>query len=131
MNKKGSDNFQTPPIALNCLLKFIPKNFVVWECACGKGNLAKNLREREFTVVDSDILDGRDFLTWQPDKFDCIITNPPYSIKQHFLERCYNLGKPFALLLPLAALETQKRQNEWKKGLQLIILDKVLMVLML
>jgi len=57
-------------------------------------------------------------------KFDCIVTNPPFSIKGMFIERCYQLGKPFALLMPLTALEGEKRQQFWRKGLQLIIPNK-------
>ncbi|GAI19973.1 unnamed protein product, partial [marine sediment metagenome] len=55
----------------------------------------------------------------------CIITNPPYSIKQKFLERCYQLHKPFALLLPLTTFETAKRQALFRKyGMQVIFFDK-------
>jgi len=56
---------------------------------------------------------------------DCIITNPPFKFKQQFLEKCYELGKPFALLLPLTTFETKKRQNLFKKhGLEVIFFDK-------
>ena len=56
--------------------------------------------------------------------FDCIVTNPPFSLKDRFLERCYDLGKPFALLLPLTALEGKDRQSFYKKyGIQLIVPD--------
>jgi len=55
---------------------------------------------------------------------DCIITNPPFSKKNEFIERCYELKRPFALLLPFAALETGRRQKQWRKGLQLIIINK-------
>lgn len=45
--------------------------------------------------------------------------------KEKFLERCYELGKPFALLMPLTALESKKRQTLFRKhGIQLIIPDK-------
>jgi hypothetical protein len=67
----------------------------------------------------------KDFLTYSPFSFDCIITNPPFSIKEKFIERCYQLGKPFALLLPLTSLESEKRQRLFRQyGLQLIIPNK-------
>ena len=57
--------------------------------------------------------------------YDCIVTNPPYSLKEEFLKRCYELGKPFALLMPLTALESEKRQKLYRKyGIQLIIPNK-------
>ena len=124
--QQGSPNdFQTPPMALNPLLPFINKEWTVWECAEGKGNLAREITSRGFKVVGSDILSGKDFLSWKPEEFDCIITNPPFSLKQKFLERCYELGKPFALLLPLTTFETKKRQELFKKhGVQVIFFDK-------
>ena len=76
-------------------------------------------------MVGTDILSGQDFLHWNPEKFDVIITNPPFSLKQQFLERCYNLGKPFALLLPLTTFETGKRQRLFKEnGVEIIFFDR-------
>lgn len=54
-----------------------------------------------------------------------IITNPPYSLKNEFLERCYEYNKSFMLLLPLTALEGKQRNELYKKyGIELIVLDK-------
>jgi len=131
--RQGSPNdFQTPPEALRPLIPYLKKEWCIWECACGKGNLVKELVDKGFNVVGSDLYVDygnepfRDFLTDTPSKvFDCIITNPPFFIKQKFLERCYELGKPFALLLPLTTFETRKRQELFKKyGLEVIFFDK-------
>ena len=124
--KQGSPNdFQTPPEALQPLFPYLKKEWTIWECAAGNGNLVNHLRENGYNVIGTDILDGHDFLTWKPEKFDCIITNPPYSLKEKFLERCYELQKPFALLLPLTTFETQKRQNLFKKyGVEVIFFPK-------
>jgi len=120
-----ANDFQTPPEALYPLYPYLKKDWTIWECSCGKGNLQDELLARDFNVVGTDILTGQDFLTYQPEKFDCIITNPPFSLKQKFLERCYKLGKPFALLLPLTTFETAKRQELFKKyGLEVIFFDK-------
>jgi len=120
-----ADDFQTPPSALWPLLPYLKSDWIIWEAAAGKGNLAQALHERGWAVVASDILAGQDFLAWQPIAWDCIITNPPYSLKQQFLERCYSLGKPFALLLPLTAFETARRQSLFRRyGLEVIFLDK-------
>jgi hypothetical protein len=46
-------------------------------------------------------------------------------LKDEFLARCYGLGIPFALLLPLTALEGIKRQSLYRKhGLELILLPR-------
>lgn len=121
----NSNDFQTPPEALTPLLSYFKKDWTIWECACGKGNLKNRLTELGFNTIGTDILTGQDFLNYQPEKFDCIITNPPFSIKQKFLERCYQLRRPFALLLPLTTFETAKRQNLFKQyGLEVIFFDK-------
>ena len=86
-----ANDFQTPIIALKPLLSFLPRR--IWECACGKGNLVDALLFRGFEVLASDIQGGHDFLDWTPplNSFDCIVTNPPYSLKDKFLQRCYLL----------------------------------------
>jgi len=38
-----SDEFQTPKYALDPLLPFLKKDWIIWECAWGKGSLAKHL----------------------------------------------------------------------------------------
>mgnify|MGYP001598549871 CR=1 FL=1 len=116
------DNFQTPKCAIDILIPFIKKEWDIWEPAWGKGNLFNFLKEEGYNIIGSDV--EFDFLTGYKE-CDCIITNPPYSIKDKFISRCYELKKPFALLMPLTALEGQKRQYCYKKyGLQLIIPNK-------
>ncbi|MEM3264787.1 MAG: class I SAM-dependent methyltransferase [Thermoplasmata archaeon] len=125
--KKGSpDNFQTPAIAILPLIPYLKREWTIWECAQGKGNLTKALEKEGFRVIGSDIIDGVDFLKSNVNYvFDCIITNPPYSLKDEFLERAYEIGKPFALLMPLTALEGKKRQGLYKRyGLQLMLLNR-------
>jgi hypothetical protein len=119
------DDFQTPPQALAPLMPFLRRNWTIWECAEGRGNLSTHLRAAGHKVVGSDILDGRDFLTWEPPYFDCIITNPPYSLKTRFLERAYSLGTRFAFLVPLTTFEGRERQAMFKKhGIEVILFDK-------
>ena len=125
--RKGSpDDFQTPPEALYPLLPYIPKSWTIWEPACGEGLMAQTLREKGYNVIATDILTGHDFLRWQPSEhYDIIITNPPYALKNEFLERAYQLNKPFAFLLPLTTLETERRQRLFQtNGIQLLLLPK-------
>lgn len=138
-------DFQTPESAIYPLLPYLKTSYIVWECAEGKCNISNFLFKKGFHVIGSELNSNtdkehemftnndvtynryfnKDFLTWQPEKFDCIITNPPYNIKQKFLERCYELGKPFALLLPLTTFETQKRQKLFREyGVEVIFLPE-------
>ena len=41
------------------------------------------------------------------------------------IQKLYELNKPFAMLMPLvSSLETKKRQECYKKGLEIFIFDK-------
>jgi hypothetical protein len=115
-----SDEFGTPKEAIIPLLPYIKKEWVIWECAWGKGSLAKHFYDEGFNVIGDD----RDFIKdeYIESPYDIIITNPPYSLKEEFLTRCYELKKPFALLMPLTALEGIKRGKLFREfGIQLII----------
>lgn len=118
-----SDEMQTPKEAINPLLPYLKKNWIIWECAWGKGSLAKHLEKKGFKVIGSNV---KDFLKEKvTEHFDCLITNPPYSMKEEFLETCYKYEKPFALLMPLTALEGKKRGKLYREnGIQLIIPNK-------
>lgn len=138
--RSGSpDNFQTPASALMPLLPYLRLEWHIWEPAAGKGTLVGGLCMAGRRVTGTDILPdeqvgigvigGMDFLT---DAFgpavspvDAIVTNPPFSLKDEFLARCYELNLPFALLLPFTALEGQFRQALYRKhGLEIIFLPR-------
>ena len=83
------------------------------------------LREKGYTVVTSHIQDGFNFFDYEPQHYDLIITNPPYSLKDSFLERAFSLGKPFMMLLPITTLEGKKRSELFREnGVQVLIPNK-------
>jgi hypothetical protein len=103
-----TDEVYTPEYALKPLLPYLKKEWLIWENAWGKGHLAKHLQKKGFKVSSKE--------------GDIIVTNPPYSKKEDFLKGAYELGKPFAYLMPLTALEGIKRGEMYDKfGIQLII----------
>jgi hypothetical protein len=124
--KSGSpDDFYTPDEAIAPLLPYLKKEWNIWECASGTGNIVNYLMGGGFNVFGTDIKTGEDFITSSRDDFDCIVTNPPYSLKDKWLEKCFYLKRPFALLLPLTALEGKKRQELYRKfGIQVILFNK-------
>lgn len=81
------------------------KDKIIW-CPFDKewSSFVKVLKENGFKVVYSHIDENKDFFTYEPKEWDIIISNPPYKDKRKFIERCLNLGKPFALLLPTTIL---------------------------
>ena len=103
----GGDEQYTPRYGVEVLLPHIQhlKEKIIW-CPFDKedSQFVKVLSESGFTVVYSHIDDGKDFLSYEPERWDCLISNPPYKNKRKYWERCLNLKKPFALLLPLNIL---------------------------
>ena len=123
-----NDLLYTPEFAVKPLLKYLPEEkLTVWECCDGGGSaITKRLREAGYKVISTDIQTGFDFLKDKPDfEFDMIITNPPFSLKNQFLKKCYEYQKPFALLLPITALEGVERNKLFARyGISVIVLDR-------
>lgn len=120
---KSDDRYGTPPRALDILIPHLDKEWSIWECACGTGSIVNYLSKKSFNIFGTDV--DHDFILGKPLECNCIVTNPPYSLKNHFIRRCYEIGKPFALLMPLTALESEERQKYYRKhGVQLIIPNK-------
>ena len=119
------DCCQTPGYALTPLLPYLPATWRIWECASGEGHLANALRSYDYAVTESDVLGGLDFFSYVPAAWDCIVTNPPYSIKYRWLARCYALGKPFALLMPVETLGSGKAQAMFREyGVEVLLLNR-------
>jgi len=104
------DFCQTPPYALAPLLPYLSASMTIWESAAGEGLLAHTLRDYGCNVVESDILTDQNFFEYEPPYWDVLVTNPPFSIKYDWLARCYELGHPFALLMPVEVLGAAKAQ---------------------
>lgn len=122
---KVADLCQTPAYALEPLYPYIKPNWVIWESACGECSLVNALRSGGYQVFASDIFNGQNFFEYQPSHFDMILTNPPFSVKVEWLVRCYELGKPFALLLPVEVLGVYSVQRLFKKfGIEILLLNR-------
>ena len=106
------DFFKTPRYATEMIIPFIPYDIdIVWECAAGEGHISKVLKECGFTVFSSDIhtlypdtilynfINDEILPSHITDK-TIIITNPAFSIKRKFYQKCIKLGLSFALLIP-------------------------------
>lgn len=122
-NNSQSDECYTPNSALVPLLNILKKDIVYYDCTSGQSNNIVNfLNQNGFTCKGSN---GRDFLTDTFDEYDCIITNPPYSKKDQFIKKCYEINKPFALLLPVSSLQGIYRGSVFQKyGIEILVLNK-------
>lgn len=122
------DDFQTLNAITEAarLAPFIPKHWKIWECAAGKGYLEAAIRELGYDVTGTDIKTGTDFRTPlcpQPaGGVDMLWSNPPYKDKEGWLQRCFDIGKPFAMLMPITTLGEQKRVAMYKRyGIQVAL----------
>lgn len=123
-----SDIFQTPDWPIDTILRYVPKHWKIWEPAAGQGNIITRVRALGYHAEGTDILHGFDFLSplFRPEfDYDIHLTNPPYSLKDKWLARCYEIGKPFALLLPITALGEGARFKLYRRNsIQLVMLPR-------
>ena len=67
------------------------------------------LKENGFQIVRSHLNDDKDFFSYQPEQFDLIVSNPPFSKKRDIFKRIiYELDKPFILLMNMMAINYQE-----------------------
>ena len=137
---KVADEWATPSILINMLipylemweLDFIDKNGrkpVIWlPFDTEESKYYTILKEKQFEVVRSHLNDDKDFFTYQPNQFDIIVSNPPFSKKLEIMERiAFDLKKPFVLLMNMMAINYQNISNFFQfvnTKIQFIIPDK-------
>lgn len=115
----------TPYYAVDPIMKYIPKDKTVWTpFDLDWSSFYQSFRGGGYKVVRSHIDEGQDFFTYEPEDYDVIISNPPFSLKDKVLKRLYELDKPFAILLPLNSLQGKSRYKYFKQGIQLLSFDQ-------
>lgn len=124
---KASDEVYTPAYAVKPIIKYIGQaNFrTVW-CPFDteQSEYVKLLRLAGYNVIASHIENGENFFFYEPEEaYDCIVSNPPFSIKDDVLKRLAELDKPFAMLLPVPVIQGQKR-FDYMKDCQILTFDK-------
>jgi len=118
-----NDYYATEPKATEWLLRLEKFDGPILEPACGEGHISKVLKKHGYKVVSRDLVDRgygevADFLKgkekWQGD----IVTNPPYSHAQEFVEKALEMvedGCKVAMFLKVLFLEGKKRKILYKK----------------
>jgi hypothetical protein len=122
----SSDEVFTPFYAVEPLMKYIPKDKVIWMPFDEEWSAYYQLfTENGYKCIRSSIREGQDFFTYEPaEHYDIIISNPPFSKKDKVLKRLNELNKPFAILLPANSLQGKARyQNCFKNGIQYLGFD--------
>jgi hypothetical protein len=96
--RQANDAYETPLWVTDALVPHIRALALhVWEPAAGSGQMVDALSKAGFKVAATDILTGVDFLkrgALPSDATQAVISNPPYSDAQAFIERALVLTKP-------------------------------------
>lgn len=94
-----NDECLTPDWVVKAIMKYIPRK-KIW-CPFDKEDSAfvRVLRSDGFDVEHSHICDGKDFYEYEPDGWDVIVSNPPFTNKRKIFQRAFSFGKPFMLMM--------------------------------
>lgn len=102
-NFEYSDDYTTPMYVWDMLSLYIPKETKLWDPFYNEGVSKKRIESLGYKVYHKK----KDFFTYQPKKYDMVLSNPPYSIKQEVLKKLKENDKPFILILPIGVLSTK------------------------
>ena len=121
----NNDECYTPAYGVQPILKYIPTSAVVW-CPFDteESEFVKQISKTN-KVIFSHIDKGQDFFEYQPEQWDIIISNPPFTNKRKYFERALSFNKPFALIMTNTWLNDSAPKQLFKdKDLQLLMFDK-------
>ena len=120
-NREKNDFYATPEESTDKLLNVVTFKGDIYEPCCGQGHISKVLIKHGYKVTSSDLVDRGygtprvDFLM-ETQKYDNIVTNPPFKNALEFAERALELSRyKVALLLKLSFLEGVARRNFFKR----------------
>jgi len=122
-SKGKNDECFTPREVVEAILPYLPKDLVYW-CPFDdeNSNFVKVLRENHYRVTYSHIECGMDFFEYEPEHWDAIISNPPFTNKKEIFERALSFNKPFALLMTMTWLnDSAPKDLFYDKDLQLFL----------
>ena len=121
----NNDECYTPDYGVKPILKYIPEGAIVW-CPFDteESEFVKQISKQN-EVEYSHISTGHDFFDYEPDEWDMMVSNPPFTNKRKYFERALNLGNPFALIMTNTWLNDSAPKQLFKdKDLQLLMFDK-------
>ena len=116
----------TPRYGVLPIVKYLPKDKIIW-CPFDKkdSEFVKVLTEQGYKVVYSHIENGQDFYTYEPEEWDILVSNPPFTNKRQIFERALSFGKPFALIMSNTWLNDSAPKQVFKdKQLQILFFEE-------
>ena len=122
----SNDECYTPEYGVVPIIKYLDKSKIIW-CPfdTDDSNFVKLLKNEGFVVINSHISNGQDFYNYEPDKWDIIVSNPPFTNKRKIFERALSFNKPFALIMTNTWLNDSAPKQLFKtKELQLLMFEQ-------
>jgi hypothetical protein len=114
LSDRGNDVYETPPCAVEALIRVEALPEHIWEPCCGSGLIVEVLRASGYRVTASDLVGDRiDFLMeWRaPEGVGAIVTNPPYKLAADFVRHGLKLVPTVAMLLRFNFFESEARSD--------------------
>ena len=121
----NNDECYTPSYGVSPILKYIPKDVIVW-CPFDteESEFVKQISKQN-DVIYSHLSFGQDFFTYEPKNWNVIVSNPPFTNKREYFKRALSFNKPFALIMTNTWLNDSAPKQLFKdKELQLLMFDK-------
>lgn len=118
------NDYNTPIEAWELLINTMKdKNVKFWLPFYNDGSIKQILKKKLNINV---IHQNRDFFSYEPKSYDVIADNPSFFQKANVFQRCIELNKPFALLVPMETVERKYFAEMFKedKRIQVIIPKK-------
>jgi len=125
-SKGKNDECMTLDYGVKPILKYIPKDWVIWCPMDNESSEYVKQISKTNKVIYTHIKNDQDFYNYEPNQhWDCIISNPHFSNKRETFERALSFNKPFALLMSNTWLNDSAPKQLFKdKDLQLLMFDK-------
>ena len=132
-NREKNDFYPTPKAATEDLLKRQKFEGKIWEPACGNGARSIIMEKQGYEVYSTDLINrgygqsGIDFLL-ERQKFDNIVTNPPFSLAMEFTLKALELSRNKVVMLSkvsyLEGLERREKLFNQKKLEKVLIFSR-------
>lgn len=120
-----NDECMTLPYAVWPITKYLPKGKIIWLPFDKEDSAFYRVLSKDWEVKISHIDNGQDFFTYEPDEWDIIVSNPPFTGKRKIFERALSFNKPFALIMANTWLNDSAPKQLFKnKDLQLLMFDR-------
>ncbi|GMA64734.1 DNA methyltransferase [Alicyclobacillus fastidiosus] len=119
--RNANDSYPTPSWCTEAIVREIvwTSDSRVLEPCCGDGAISRVIEHVQWVshIEWCEIQMGRDFLEYDffGERFDFVITNPPFSLAQEFVEKSLTLANCVIMLLRLNFLASGKRKEFWEK----------------